>query len=81
MRYLRFLPSTSTKRLLIVVVITGLAGGAVGAAYLAVLRVLTNVLGPDAWTSPAHLLVLVVVGAVPVSVTFSSWPRARRRTG
>lgn len=64
MRYLRFLPSTSTKRLLIVVVITGLAGGAVGAAYLAALRALTNVLGPDAWTSRAHLVVLVAVGAV-----------------
>lgn len=65
MRYLRFLLlSTSTKRLLIVVVITGLAGGAVGAAYLAALRALTNVLGPDAWTSGADLVVLVAVGAV-----------------
>jgi H+/Cl- antiporter ClcA len=44
------------------VVAVGVAGGATGAAYLAVLHLMTEVLGPEHRSSAAHVAVLVAVG-------------------
>ncbi len=44
------------------VVLTGLLGGAVGSAYLAVLKLTQRGLFPDRWSRPAHLVVLLAVG-------------------
>lgn len=46
------------------VVGVGVAGGATGAAYLAVLRVVGELLGPERWDGPVQVAVLVLVGAV-----------------
>ena len=51
------------------VVITGLAGGLLGAAYLGTLRVADHLLGPDRWSLTAHLVVLVAVGTVVAALT------------
>ncbi len=39
----------------------GLGGGAVGAAYLTVLEVVTDLLGPGRWAPVPHLVVVVLV--------------------
>ena len=57
------------RRLLCIVVVTGLAGGLVGAAYLALLRVVQHLLGPSAWSNPIHLVILVAVGAAVALLT------------
>ena len=57
------------RRLLVMVLLTGLVGGLVGAAYLALLRVVEGVLGPEVWASGAHVVVLVGVGGVVALAT------------
>lgn len=44
------------------VVWSGLAGGAIGAAYLAALDVVRRLLEPTAWSPAGHLFVLIAVG-------------------
>jgi H+/Cl- antiporter ClcA len=51
------------------VLATGLAGGLVGATYLALLEVVEGVLGPESWAPGAHVLVLVGVGGVVALAT------------
>ncbi|WP_254127224.1 chloride channel protein [Aquihabitans sp. G128] len=58
-----------TTRLLSIVVVTGLAGGLVGAAYLGLLKLVQHGLWPTHWSLAAHLVVLVVVGAVVAGLT------------
>lgn len=50
------------NRLLAAVTVTGLLGGAIGAAYLGLLHLTTELLGPDRWSLAPHVVVLVVVG-------------------
>jgi H+/Cl- antiporter ClcA len=50
-------------RMVGLVALVGLGGGAIGAAYLRVLRSVTNVLGPDHWSAVAHIAVLAGIGA------------------
>lgn len=52
------------NRLWYLVLAVGLAGGLGGAAYVTTLRGVTSVLGPGQWSRPAHLAVLVAVGAL-----------------
>ncbi|MCU1371317.1 MAG: hypothetical protein JWO77_2511 [Ilumatobacteraceae bacterium] len=47
----------------VLVVAVGLGGGAVGAAYLVVLELISDLLGPGRWGDAAHLAILVAVGA------------------
>lgn len=53
----------SVTRFWLAVSAVGLVGGAVGAAYVEVMRTLGNLLGPTHWARPAHLLLLGAVGA------------------
>ncbi|MBX3315083.1 MAG: chloride channel protein [Actinobacteria bacterium] len=57
------------RRLLVMVLATGLVGGLVGAAYLALLEGVEGVLGPESWAPGAHVLVLVGVGGVVALAT------------
>src|SRR5581483_6818610 len=50
-------------RLLTLVIAVGLAGGLIGAAYLAALHTLQRVLWPSHWHTFPHLFVLVAAGA------------------
>ncbi|MBX3286471.1 MAG: hypothetical protein KF703_14080, partial [Actinobacteria bacterium] len=56
-------------RLLTLVVLTGLLGGLVGAAYLALLDALAHGLGPARWSPAAHLGILAAVGLVVAALT------------
>jgi H+/Cl- antiporter ClcA len=58
--------TTHSYRLLGLVVLTGIVGGLISAAYIASLQGLTHVLGPGGWSGGTHLLVLAGVG---VSIT------------
>jgi H+/Cl- antiporter ClcA len=44
------------------VLVVGLASGITGAVYIAAMKGLTKLLGADAWSRPAHLVVLAVTG-------------------
>ena len=44
------------------VLLVGVASGVTGAVYIGALKALTKVLSADAWSDPAHLVVLGVVG-------------------
>ncbi len=57
-------------------VAVGVGGGAVGAAYLEVLRLTADVLGPDRWSAAAHLCILVSVGAVITALVTALGPPA-----
>lgn len=57
------------NRLLAIVVATGLVGGLVGAAYLAVLDVVADGLGPERWSPGLHVAVLAAVGLVVALLT------------
>ena len=46
------------------IVAIGLGGGALGAAYLRILELVTDVLGPSEWNDVAHVAVLAVVGVL-----------------
>ena len=46
------------------IVAVGLGGGALGAAYLRTLELVTDVLGPSEWNDGAHVAVLAVVGVL-----------------
>lgn len=56
------LPTPERRRLAGTVLATGVLGGAVGAAYLLVLRVLTEGLGPEARSPGGQVAVLALVG-------------------
>ncbi|WP_426570963.1 chloride channel protein [Aquihabitans sp. McL0605] len=56
-------------RLGVLVVVVGLGGGLVGAAYLAALDLVRHLLGPGRWSDGAHLAILVAIG---LSVTVLS---------
>lgn len=51
------------------VVIVGLAGGLAGAAFVGALKLLQRGLWPTHWSNPAHLLILLVVGAAVGLIT------------
>lgn len=57
------------NRLLGAVVATGLLGGGVGAAYLGLLHLATEALGPEHWSTTAHLGILVTVGVAVAVLT------------
>lgn len=57
------------NRLLTMVVVTGLLGGVIGAAYLGLLKVVEHGLGPERWSLSAHLIVLAAVGVVVAALT------------
>ncbi|HVV36696.1 MAG TPA: chloride channel protein [Acidimicrobiales bacterium] len=50
------------NRLWHLVVIVGVVSGLMGAAFIAVLKLVTKVLGPDHWSTGTHLAILAVVG-------------------
>lgn len=52
------------RRLAILVVVTGLLGGALGAAYMGMLAIVSHWLMPENWTALGHLVVMVVVGCL-----------------
>lgn len=56
------LPSPYQRRLAVAVALTGLVGGAVGAGYLLILRVLADVLGPAERAAVPQIAVLAAVG-------------------
>jgi H+/Cl- antiporter ClcA len=57
------------SRLLALVALTGLVGGAVGAAFLGALRLVADGIGPDRWSPVAHGAILVAVGVVVAVLT------------
>lgn len=57
------------NRLLSLVVLTGLLGGLVGAAYLGLLKVVDHGLGPTHWSLTVHLAVMVAVGVLVAGLT------------
>lgn len=57
------------NQLLVNVVITGLLGGLVGAAYLGTLKLADRLLGPDQWTLTVHLGILAAVGILVAGLT------------
>jgi H+/Cl- antiporter ClcA len=68
-RHLRDVVARPRNRLLVAVGVTGLVGGAVAAAYLAVLELVTDLLGPERWSLTAHLVILVAVGFAVAGLT------------
>lgn len=50
------------------IVLCGTVGGLVGAAYLAVLDLVRQVIGPGAWSPDRHMFVLIVVGVAVASM-------------
>ncbi|MCU1357756.1 MAG: hypothetical protein JWM89_3174 [Acidimicrobiales bacterium] len=57
------------NRLLSIVVVTGLLGGGVGAAYLGLLKLVEHVVGPSHWSLTAHLGIMAAVGGVVALLT------------
>jgi H+/Cl- antiporter ClcA len=57
------------NKLLTQVVITGVVGGLIGAAYLGALKLATDVLGPARWSLTVHLGLMVIVGVVVAGLT------------
>lgn len=57
------------NKLLSQVVITGLIGGLIGAAYLGILKLATHLLGPGRTSLTVHLVVMVSVGLVVAGLT------------
>ncbi|MFP5486803.1 MAG: chloride channel protein, partial [Acidimicrobiia bacterium] len=53
-------------RLVAAIVVCGLVGGALGAAYLSALEVVHDLIGPSVWTPVARVAVLASVGVVVV---------------
>ena len=49
-------------RMVVLIVAVGFGGGAIGAAYLQVLELVTDVLGPGQWNGATHIAVLAAVG-------------------
>jgi H+/Cl- antiporter ClcA len=68
-RVVRDVAERPASRLLSLVVVTGLAGGLVGAAYLGLLKLVERGLGPDHWGRWPHLVVMAVVGAAVAVLT------------
>lgn len=65
----RELVARPRNRLLGAVAVTGLIGGAVGAAFLTALHFLSLAIGPDGWSWRGHLLLLLGVGALTTLLT------------
>lgn len=51
------------RRFWALVLAVGVAGGLAGAAYVTVMKAAASLLGPAAWSRPAHLLILALAGA------------------
>src|SRR5882672_499773 len=60
--FAEILRAQEPRRFWLLVGAVGVAGGLAGAAYVSVLKAATSLLGPEAWTRPAHLLILVAAG-------------------
>lgn len=58
----------------LMVVAAGVAGGLVGAAYLATLAAVEHVLGPERWADGAHVLVLVATGIAVAAIVRTLGP-------
>lgn len=52
----------------LLVVVVGVLGGAAGAAYLAALKGVEHLIGPERWSSGAHLVVLVLTGVAVAAI-------------
>jgi H+/Cl- antiporter ClcA len=63
------LQARTTRRFWLLVGAVGVAGGLTGAAYVVTLKAVSSLLGPDAWSRPAHLLVLVAAGCGIAALT------------
>jgi len=59
----------SDRKLLRLVLLVGVVSGLIGAAYVGALKAVTELLGPDRWSEPAHLVVLALVGAAIGGIT------------
>src|ERR1043166_5672864 len=57
------------RRLWLLALVVGLAGGVAGVAYIKVLKGTTNLLGPQTWSRPAHLAVLAATGVAIAGLT------------
>src|ERR1051326_753398 len=57
------------RRLWLLALVVGLAGGVAGVAYIEVLKGTTNLLGPQTWSRPAHLAVLAGTGVAIAGLT------------
>src|ERR1051326_1946955 len=57
------------RRLWLLALVVGLAGGVAGVAYIEVLKGTTNLLGPQTWSRPAHLAVLAAAGVAIAGLT------------
>jgi H+/Cl- antiporter ClcA len=68
-RVVRDVVERPASRLLSLVVLTGLGGGLVGAAYLGMLHLFERGLGPDHWGLWSHLAVMGLVGAAVAVLT------------
>ena len=55
---------TSRRRLLGMVLVVGVGGGLIGAAFVGMLHLLQRVLWPTHWDDLSHLFILVGVGLV-----------------
>ena len=51
-------------RMIALIVAVGLGSGAIGAAYLRALQLVSELLGPGAWSGGAHIAVLAAIGAL-----------------
>jgi H+/Cl- antiporter ClcA len=51
-----------SRRFWLLVLAVGVSGGLAGAAYVTVMKAGTLLLGPNAWSRPAHLVILVLAG-------------------
>lgn len=68
-RVVRDVLARPSSRLLSLVVLTGVVGGLVGAAYLGLLELTDHAIGPEAWERWPHLLILVAVGVSVALIT------------
>ena len=51
-----------SRRFWLLVLAVGIAGGLAGAAYVTVMKAGASLLGPNAWSRPAHLVILALAG-------------------
>jgi H+/Cl- antiporter ClcA len=63
------LQAREARRFWLLVGAVGIAGGMAGAAYVMALKAVGSLLGPGAWSRPAHLLVLVAAGGGIAALT------------
>src|SRR3954453_7319322 len=60
--YSEILRAHQSRRFWLLVLAVGVAGGLAGAAYVTVMKAAASLLGPDAWSRPAHLVILALAG-------------------